>query len=465
MPEQRSPNVLFFGFRRPFNQQALRQALADSKVGRVGLISRQNFLGDRADYFLSAKHGFRACTFDSNPFAAFPPAAFIRALQPSEVVVLRMFDRIYRRLSSGQSYEIRKRLYMEQLCWAYGILKDLDFDKVILSDIPHSPFAYILYSVARALGKDVFFPLQIPLRDTFIIARSIDEMFAPIRAEYQRLEASGELPTLSPRLQAELDRRCGKQHQPFYMSRRDLAWYRRLREWAKWTFRIDTRLRIHRTLRNGFAYWRARKPMPGAETPFVYFPLHLQPEATTLPMGDIFVDQYLAVEMLARALPSGWVVVVKEHPVQRLAKRDYNFYQRLGRMPQVRLVSRSTDTFMLNQSSRAVASITGTSGWEALFMGKPVLVFGNAYYRGAPGTVSVDDPAELAARLAEIERNTFAIRKMDDLVRFLAAIDRCSLEGNVDKNFLRDSDLSEQQSVDRYAAALKRLLATPEKWH
>ena len=249
------------------------------------------------------------------------------------------------------------------------------------------------------------------------------------------------------------------------MSRRDLAWYRRLREWAKWTFRIDTRLRIHRTLRNGFAYWRARKPMPGAETPFVYFPLHLQPEATTLPMGDIFVDQYIAVEMLARALPSGWVMVVKEHPVQRLAKRDYNFYQRLGRMSQVRLVSRSTDSFMLNQNSRAVASITGTPGWEALFMGKPVLVFGNAYYRGAPGTVSVDDPAELAARLAEIERNTFAIRKMDDLVRFLAAIDRCSLEGNVDKNFLRDSDLSEQQSVDRYAAALQRLIATPENWH
>ena len=146
---------------------------------------------------------------------------------------------------------------------------------------------------------DVFFFLQIPLRDTFIIARSVDEAFAPVRAEYQRLKAAGELPTLSPRLQTEFDRRSGKKHRPFYMSRQDLSWYRRFRDWAKWTFRVDTRLRVHRILRNGFAYWRARKPMPGADTPFVYFPLHLQPEATTLPMGDIFVDQYLVVEMLA----------------------------------------------------------------------------------------------------------------------------------------------------------------------
>ncbi|HEX9853550.1 MAG TPA: hypothetical protein VGA68_11070, partial [Woeseiaceae bacterium] len=181
MPDSRAPNVLFFGFRRPLNQEALRQAIAGSKVGRIGLISRSNCLGDRADYFLSAKHGFRACTFDSNPFKAFPSAAFLRGQQSSEVVVLRMFDRIYRKFSAGQSYEIRKRMYLEQVTWVYGIINDLEFDTVILSDIPHTPFAYILYSVARALDKQVLFLLQIPIKDTFIISRSIDDMFAPVR--------------------------------------------------------------------------------------------------------------------------------------------------------------------------------------------------------------------------------------------------------------------------------------------
>ncbi len=465
MADKRAPNVLFFGFRRPLNQQAVRQALAGSTVGRLGLISRVNFLGGQADYFLSAKRGFRACTFDRNPFKAFPSVSFLQDQQPSEVVVLRMFDRIYRKLSSGQSYEIRKRLYLEQLAWAYGMLIDLEFDTVIFSDVPHSPFAYILHSVARALGKNVYFFLQIPVKDTFIISSSIHDIFAPIRAEYQRMKVSGEQAALSPRMQTEFDRRSGKKHLPFYMSRRDLPWSRRFRDWVKWTFRIDTRLRVHRTLRNGFAYWQARKPMPPASSPFVYFPLHLQPEATTSPMGGVFVDQYWAVELLARVLPAGWIIVVKEHPVQRMSKRDYGFYQRIGRMHNVRLVSRSTDTFMLNERSRVVATITGTAGWEAIFLGKPVLVFGNAYYRGAPGTISVNDPAELAARLEDIDQGVFPTRDMDDVLRFMAAVDHCSYEGIVDRTFLRDSDLSEQQSIDNYAAALRRLILTAESLH
>lgn len=462
MAETRAPNVLLFGFRRPLNQEAVRKALDASRVGRVGVISRRNFLEGRADWFLSARRGFRACTFDSLPFRAFPSVSFLKAQQHSEVVVLRMFDRIYRKLSSGQSYEIRKRLYLEQLAWAYGMVVEQQWDIIIFSDVPHSPFAYILHSVATALGRQVFVVLQLPVKDSFIVSRSIERMFEPVRAEFARLRQSGESVTLSPRLQTEFDRRLGRKHLPFYMTRQDLPWTRRVADWAKWTFRIDTRLRIHRTLRNGLAYWLARKAMPPKGTPFVYFPLHLQPEATTLPMGGVFVDQYWAVEMLAGALPDGWMIVLKEHPVQRMAKRDYGFYQRLGRMPQVRLVSRSTDTFRLNEESRAVATITGTPGWEGLFLGKPVIVFGNAFYRGAPGAIDVDDPAGLRAGLAAVAEGRFPARDPDELHRFIAALDRCTEEGIVDPRFLRDSDLTERQAIDRYAATLTRLITSPE---
>ncbi len=461
MSEKRAPNVLFVGFRRPLNQQAVRQALAGSRVGRLGLISRRNFLGSQADYFLTTRRGFRGCTFDANPFAAFPSASFVRNQQPSEVMVLRMFERIYRSLSSGQSYEVRKRLYLEQLAWAYGLIEDLDIDTIIFSDVPHSPFAYILHSVARALGRKTFFFLQLQVKDSYVIASSIETAFDPLRAEYQRLKAAGGPVTLRGRAQREFDRRSGKQ-EPFYMHMDGLSWWARIREWAKWTFRIDTRLRVHRTLRNGLAYWRARKALPPPGTNFVYFPLHLQPEAQTSPLGGVFVDQYLAVEMLARALPPGWVLVIKEHPAQRLAKRDYGFYARLGRISNVRLVSRSTGTFALTEQCRAVASITGTAGWEALFMAKPVLVFGNAFYRGAPGTVSIDDPRDLAAQLQEIERGRFPVCTSAELERFVCAVEHCTEEGIVDKVYLRDSDLSEQQSIDNYAAALIRLIERPE---
>jgi capsule polysaccharide export protein KpsC/LpsZ len=133
-------------------------------------------------------------------------------------------------------------------------------------------------------------------------------------------------------------------------------------------------------------------------------------------------------------------------------------------MQNVHLVSRDEDTFTLTENSRAVASITGTPGWEAIFAGRPVIVFGNAYYRGAPGTVSVNDPRDLAARLDEINRGAFPTRATQDILRYLAAIDHCSYEGIVDKVFMRDSDLSEQQSIENYTAILRRLIASPESF-
>jgi hypothetical protein len=76
--------------------------------------------------------------------------------------------------------------------------------------------------------------------------------------------------------------------------------------------------------------------------------------------------------------------------------------------------------------------------------------------------VSVDDPEELAARMRDIESGSFPACTPADLERFVCAVERCTEEGIVDKVYLRDSDLSEQQSIDNYAAALIRLIERPE---
>ncbi len=457
MNTQPPERVLYFGFRRPLNQEALRAALGRRRPTHVGLISRSNFLGALADEFVDAKHGFRSCTFATNTFRAFPSAAFLQRMQPRETVILRMFERIFRGFQTGQDYELRKRLYLEQVAWAYGLLVDRGYQEVIFSEIPHHPFPYILHSVARELGLKARFFAQVQVKDTYVLAESIEEMFEPIRHEYDRMRAQGEVEELGVRLQRERERRSGR-HKPFYMGLSDLTWRRKLYQWTKKHLRADDRLRLHRTLRNGWAYWRARRPLPAAQERFVYFPLHLQPEATTSPMGGVFVDQYLAIEMLARALPDGWKIVVKENPAQQLAKRDYGFYEQLAKMPQVHLVSRKASTFDLMERCEAVAAITGTAGWEALFKGKPVLVFGRAFYRGAPGTLTVSDVPSLSSGLQEILEGRFHRCTASELDRFLGAIQRCSIEGVVDTQYLRDSEIAYDESVRRHTEVLADLL-------
>jgi len=460
MAETSSNRVLIFGFRRPLNQEALKQALAGVRPERLGLVSRSNFLEGLADEFLSARHGFRACTFEANPYDAFPPASLFEALKPAEVVALRMYERIFRGARTGQAYELRRRLWLQHVAWAYGLLVENDYRTLIFSEIPHHPFPFVLHAVARALGLRVLFFAQVQVKDTHVLCESIEGMFDPVGASYRQLVERGEEPgydDLAPHLRAEFDRRTGK-HEPFYMGLSDLTWRRKLYMRSKKFFRADDRLRLHRTIKNGLAYKAARRPVPAAGERFVYFPLHLQPEATTNPMGGVFVDQYLALETLVRALPAGWKVVVKENPVQKFAKRDYGFYEHLGAMDAVHLVSRDTSTFDLIERCEAVATITGTAGWEALFSARPAIVFGRAFYRDAPGVIAVEDTESLASALREIEAGTFAAATHADVIRFLKALEHVSHHGVVDTAYLRDSDLPLEESIERHAKALEALL-------
>ena len=464
MPESsatpRAPRVLLFGFRRQLNQEAVRRALASARPERLGLVSRSDFLEGAADEFLSARNGLRACTLEANPYRCFPPGALLERLRGDEVVALRMYERIFRGAATGQSYELRRALWVQHVAWAHGLLVEGGYTRVIFSEIPHHPFPFVLHAVARALGLEVRFFAQVQVKDTHVIAHGIEELFDPIALEHRRLiEAGLEVPdeALAPHMQAEIARRTG-QHQPFYMGVSDLPLHRRLYARSKKFFRADDRLRLHRTLQGGMAYRSARRPVPGPDERFVYFPLHLQPEATTSPMGGVFVEQGLAVETLARALPPGWKVVVKENPAQRYAKRDRGFYQHLGSIPQVHLVHRDAPTFDLIERSEAVATITGTAGWEALFLGKPSIVFGRAFYRDAPGAIAVEDAESLAASLHAVAEGTYPCADPAGLRRFLMALQHTSHHGVVDAVYLRDSDLPLETSIDRMAASLCTLL-------
>jgi hypothetical protein len=147
---------------------------------------------------------------------------------------------------------------------------------------------------------------------------------------------------------------------------------------------IDTRLAL-----------RSYAALASFEIPkqnFVAFFLHYQPEMTVNPMGWVRGDQALAISSIARALPTGWSVVIKEHPSQFDSRqagfftgRDKFFYQRLLSIPKTVLVSNEVNAFELIDASSGVSTISGTVGAQALVRNKPVLVFGDSWYSGSPG--------------------------------------------------------------------------------
>ncbi len=103
-------------------------------------------------------------------------------------------------------------------------------------------------------------------------------------------------------------------------------------------------------------------------TPFVYFPLHYEPEASLLVSAPEHTDQIAVIEASARALPSGWQLAVKEHRPM-LGRRPAGYYERLSRIPGVVLVTPFEDGLVTMRAAQATITITGTAGFEAVLLG------------------------------------------------------------------------------------------------
>jgi len=134
---------------------------------------------------------------------------------------------------------------------------------------------------------------------------------------------------------------------------------------------------------------------PDYTVPYVFVALHVQPERTSIPQGGVFAHQLLMVECLSRALPEGWMLYVKEHPVQlhtrpgNRAFRTPAFYKELQRFPNVQLVPSMIASRKLLENCQAVASATSTACWEGIFLGKPAIVFGSVFFTFFEGVFPV----------------------------------------------------------------------------
>lgn len=133
--------------------------------------------------------------------------------------------------------------------------------------------------------------------------------------------------------------------------------------------------------------------------PFVYFPLHVQPEFTTDVRTPLLTNQIALIENISKSLPTGYELIVKEHPGMK-GERALADYRALEKIFNVRLLSPSVDSHELIRQSVAVLTITGSSAWEAILYEKPVVAFGPLYYGFSGLTYSCEAVTDLAVTLS-----------------------------------------------------------------
>ncbi len=109
---------------------------------------------------------------------------------------------------------------------------------------------------------------------------------------------------------------------------------------------------------------------------YIFYPMQLEPESAVMVMTPEFDSQEHLIHLVASNLPAGWKLVIKEHPLA-LGTRPKGLVERIGSYPNVEFANPHDSAKMWYKSSRAVAMINGTVGYEAAFDGIPIISFGH----------------------------------------------------------------------------------------
>ena len=187
---------------------------------------------------------------------------------------------------------------------------------------------------------------------------------------------------------------------------------------ANWRFKTRQKLAIRYFDRRIFDENRME------EESYIYYPLHMDPEAATMVLAPNLTNQLALLELLAKNTPMTHKIYVKEYSIM-IGRRPKGFYEKIKSYPNICLLSPAEDNFRLMRYSDTVVVITGTAGWEALLMGKPAVTFGECFYSGLKRVrrcASFDDLGDILQESIEENGSPVTEDVMEDLKLFLSAL-------------------------------------------
>jgi len=419
---------------------------------------------------------------NTDPAALLPlDEGLLERMRECEAIFMHMMARLEQ--TRIIPYEERRQTYLWHLRYWNDFLEKQQINLLLAGILPHEIPDYIIYCLCKEKKISTWILHATTIRDTATLFSDIANQAPDVRDRFsallQKHNGAKDPVVLSPifedyfrsqtqpagktaitfRRPTAVDRVVrGLRAHDVQSIAAFLRWMPLLFSFAAWRGRMRKALAWYRvrSLRN---FYDRCAVAPDMGKPYIYVPLHFQPECSTCPMAGAFVDQLLTLQMLSHHAPPGVLLYVKEHPVQRkkgFACRSCKFYRELLALPNVRLVEHSTDTFALREHAQAVATATGTAGFEALFRGKPVLMFGYRFYQDAPGVFPIRTNKDCHDAMHAI----FADRikpDMRDVRLFLKALEETCVRASLtDWHQAQASALSKDDHTSAIAAALMR---------
>lgn len=426
------------------------------------------------DDFMNAKYDLSNCA----PVGA----DLLDRLSFCEVTYLKMIGRLDYR--NEMSYEERKNHYLRQVTFWNDFLERIAPSHAVFFNFPHEMYDYVIYNMCKIKGiRTLIFDDINLIPDTLFLIESIEESCPQIGVEYERLKAFGLEPILTktknyfddftgekknetPALIQELIKDKNKEEA---RSAKWKHWVSRLPILFKnpsMIFDIDFWYRLKYSMRKQerqlFDFYDNHAiSQPDLQCKYIYLALQYQPECSSCPMGGAFVEQHLIAEIIAKNLPMGYRLYIKEHPLQKKYGRSVKLYEHITALPNTFLIDREYSSFTLIENSQAVATITGTAGWEAFLKGKPVLKFGHSFYQFAPGVFKIRTVKQTQDAMQKILQGLKITET--EKKRYLEALEKASIDG-WSLDFLKKpmTSLKTKDVIANITKALQEKISTNE---
>jgi hypothetical protein len=168
----------------------------------------------------------------------------------------------------------------------------------------------------------------------------------------------------------------------------------------------------------------------------IYFPLHFQPESTSIPSSNDLYDQLLIIDQVSKSMADNQLLVVKEHPASykvksldqpelRYPHRSLSFYKKISSYKNVILIRNSYNSIDLIDRSDLIVTIKGSVTLESLARRKNVLLFGSSFYSSFPNVENIRTSKQLNQVLhSQIKKKIF----IEEYYSTLLALQDYSLE-------------------------------------
>lgn len=365
-----------------------------------------------------------------------------------EVNYLKMIGRLDYR--DEMSYEDRKYHFLRQVIFWNHTIDRLHPTHVVFFNFPHEMYDYVIYNLCKIKGiRTLIFDDFNVIPDTLFLIESIEKSCPQISVWYEKLKKANLTPHLTktkayyedfkgrkrncthPLILSLLNEKKEKEslfgklknlvsRMPDIYEKPSLLWDRNFGSRWKPAMQLQER--------NLFkVYDRLAVCEPNLDLKYVYLALHYQPENSSCPLGGSFVEQWLIAELISKNLPSNFILYVKEHPLQKKHGRTSTLYKHIASLPNTFLINRKVSSFSLIERCQAVATITGTAGWEGFLNGKPVLKFGHSFYQFAPGVFNISSEKDIRVALEQISEGML-VSEVEQM-RFMEALERASIDG------------------------------------